>query len=138
MNVLWSSRARLGSGQFLVLPQHGDLKVNTVPTLRKADELQPHLAFWILKTNFSGLKWSSTCRYLLGIQPQGDSEDKAMTDVEWAQLSCVAAMEMASLEWLLTNQVQIDKESNSRIYFFVLRQDLMLTQAGSKFSMYQG
>lgn len=58
------------------------------------------------------------CRYLLGIQPQADSEDKAMTDVEWAQLSFVAAVEMASLEWLLTNQVQTDKESNSRIYFF--------------------
>lgn len=31
MNVFWSSRARLGGGQFLVLPQHGDSEVNTVP-----------------------------------------------------------------------------------------------------------
>lgn len=47
-----------------------------------------------------------------------------MTDVEWAQQSCVAAVEMASLGFT----------------FFVLflRQDFMLTQTGSKFSMNSG
>lgn len=138
MNVLWSSRARLGGGQFLVLPQHGQ-RSTLFPTLRKADELQPHLAFWILKTNFSGLKWSFTCKYLLGIQTQGDSEDKAMTDVERAQQSCVAAVEMASLEWLLT-KYRLTRGQTLGFTFFVLflGQDLMLTQAGSKFSMNSG
>lgn len=64
----------------------------------------------------------------------GDSEDKAMTDVEWAQLSCVAAVEMASLEWLLT-KYRLTRGQTLGFIFFVLflRKDLMLTQAGSKF-----
>lgn len=35
MNVLWSSRAGLGGGQFLVLPQHGGSKVSTIPYTEK-------------------------------------------------------------------------------------------------------
>lgn len=41
----------------------GTRRSTLFPTLRKAGELQLHLAFWILKTNFSSLKWSSTCNW---------------------------------------------------------------------------
>lgn len=62
-----------------------------------------------------------------------------MTDVEWAQQSCVAAVEMASLEWLLT-KYRLTRGQTLGFTFFVLflRQDLMSTQTGSKFSMNSG
>lgn len=55
MTVLWSSRAGLGGGQFLVLPQHGDSKVNTVPYTEKGRRAAATLG--LLDTE-NKLQWS--------------------------------------------------------------------------------